>query len=180
MVKDCPIAHTMGHTFSYTTSVHLQRDIVYLPTLYKIDKLLDDDTLSSTLEENTISCMDEMLTSGVSDIDNFEDEIPINTLINRIRSRLSRIVTWYLAILQHIVAVLATLYILYKLGLQFKEKLLPLTIKYLPTCIRRRPTRYNSVPVLQNVPLQRIPKPGGRGEVSRTAPLPPGTLLPPV
>ena len=142
MVKDCPIAHTMGHTFSYTTSVHLQRDIVYLPTLYKIEKWLDDDTLSAALEENIISRMDEMLTSGLSDIDNFEDGIPLNTLIDRIRHRSSRIVMWYLAILQHVVAILAALYISYKLGLQFKEKLLPLTMK-LPTCIRRRPTRYN-------------------------------------
>ena len=128
IIKDCPIAHTMGPTFSYTTSVHLQQDIVYLPNLYKIDKWFNDDSLSSKLEENTLSRMNQILTSGLSDIDKFEDGIPLNTLIERIRHRSTRIASWYLAILQHIVAVLASLYILYKLYLQFQQKVIIIII----------------------------------------------------
>ena len=61
MIPECPIAHTMGFTFSYTTNVLLRHDIVYLPTLYKIDKWFGDDSLSSELEENTVAKMNELL-----------------------------------------------------------------------------------------------------------------------
>ena len=61
MIEDCPVAYTMGFTFLYTTSIYLQREVVYLPTLYKLDKWFGDDSLSSDMEENTISRMNELI-----------------------------------------------------------------------------------------------------------------------
>ena len=180
MIKDCPIAYTMGFTFSYTNNVYLQREIVYLPTLYQIDKWFKDDSLSSELEENTISRMNTLLKSGLATFDNANDGIPLDVLIERIQNRSETIISWCLTILQQIIAILAAIYFGYKVWIQIKLKLLPQLRKYAPTCISRKPTRYNSVPILQNVPLRRIPKPGGRGAVPRMAPQPTGPSLSPV
>ena len=177
MIPECPIAHTMGFTFSYTTNVLLRHDIVYLPTLYKIDKWFGDDSLSSELEENTVAKMNELIVSGLANFDNARDGIPLKALLDRIHHRSETFISWCLTILQQVMAIIAVLYFGCKLYLQFEHKLFPLLRKYLPTCIHRGPTRYNSVPILQNVPLRRIPKPGGRGAVSTAAPQPSGPTL---
>ena len=180
MISDCPVAHTMGFTFSYTTNVLLKHDIVYLPTLYKIDKWFGDESLSSELEENTLSRMNELIEGGLSEFDNVRDGIPLNALIHQIHHRSETLLSWCLAILQHIMAVIAVIYFGFKFYLLVRLKISPIIRRYLPTCIRRGPTRYNSVPVLQNIPLRRIPKPGGRGVLSKTAPQPAGSTLSPV
>ena len=83
----------MGYTFSYTTIVHLQHDMVYLPTLYKIDKWFDDDSLSSKLEENTLARMNDLLSSRLSDVKTIGDGIPLNALIERVRHWSKRLIS---------------------------------------------------------------------------------------
>ena len=152
MISDCPIAHTMGFTFSYTTNVLLKHDIVYLPTLYKIDKWFGDDSLSSELEENTLSRMTDLIESGLAAFDNVSDGIPLNALIHRIHHRSETLFSWCLAILQRIMAVIAVMYFGFKLFLFLRVKIFPIIRRFLPTCIRRSPTRYNSVPVTPKYP----------------------------
>ena len=180
MIEECPVAYTMGYTFTFTASVYLRRKIVYLPTLYKIDKWFADDSLSSELEENTLSHMNELLTAGLADFDNVKDGIPLIDLVERIQHRSKTFISWCFAILQQIMALIAAVYFSYKVWHQFKLKLLPIIRSFLPTCIRRKPTRYHSVPILQNVPLRRIPKPRDDGAVSQQARLPKEPSLSPV
>ena len=115
MIPDCPIAHTMGFSFSYTTNVLLKHDIVYLPTLYKIDKWFGDDSLSSELEENTVSRMNDLIDSGLANFDNVGDGVPLNALIHRIHHRSETLLSWCLTILQRIMAIIAVIYFGFKL-----------------------------------------------------------------
>ena len=115
----------MGFTFSYTSNVYLQREVVYLPTLYQIDKWFKDDSLSSELEENTMSRMNNLLLSGLANFDNANDGIPLNVLIEKIQNRSETIISWCLTILQQIIAILAAIYFGYKIWIQVKLKLLP-------------------------------------------------------
>ena len=180
MIKDCPVVYTMGFTFSYTSSIYLQREIVYLPTLYKIDKWFDDDSLSSELEENTMARMNDLITASLAEFDNARDGIPLNSLIEKIQHRSETFISLCITILQQVMAFLAAIYFSYKFWICFRLKLLPLIRKYLPACVRGKPARYNSVPILQNIPLRRVPKPGGHGAVPRMASQPTGPSLSPV
>ena len=157
MMKECPIAHTMGFTFSYTTSIYLQRDIVYLPTLYNLDKWFREEISSSDTGEKAVAQLTDLIQG---ELESSKDGIPLDILLERIQHRSTRLISWYLELLQHIIAVIALVYFIHKSYVTFKSKALPTLKPYLPTCIRRGLNRHNSMPVLQNLPLRRVLKPG--------------------
>ena len=112
-------------------------------------------------------------------LDNSKDGIPLNLLLERIQHRSKRLILWYLELLQHIIAVIAFVYFTHKSFLVFKHKILPLSKNYIPTCIRRGLSRRNPMPVLQSLPLRRVPKPGDDlGEIEEGLPLPQPKLSP--
>ena len=108
MMKECPIAHTMGFTFSYTTSIYLQRDIVYLPTLYNLDKWFGKEISSSDSGEKAVTQLTDIIQGELEN--NSKDGIPLDILLERIQHRSKRLISWYLELLQHIIAVIAFVY----------------------------------------------------------------------
>ena len=158
MKRNCPIAHSMGFTFSYTSSIYLQRDIVHLPVLYNLDDWLGDDGKSLGLEEDAISQLQDIMRKEFKDSSDFKDGVPLNLLLEKVHSRTKNLISWYMELVQHVVAAVAFVYFAYKTYLSFKHKILPLIQRYIPSCIRRK-AGYDEQPVLQNLPLRRVPKP---------------------
>ena len=173
MMKECPIAHTMGFTFSYTTSIYLQCDIVYLPTFYNLDKWFGEEILPTDSNEKAVSQLTDIIRGEFENSNNSKDGIPLEALLEWIQHRSKRLISWYLELLQHVIAAIAFVYFAHKSYVVLKLKVSPLLRNYVPTCIRHGLSRRNSMPVLQNLPLQRVAELGDNlGDIEEGLPPP--------